>query len=72
MVWDYDMLSAKDFLGSISLNLEDIRQISESGNGKWFPLKDTKSGEILLKVKIISEDIQVGPYSDAPNGIFLG
>lgn len=50
----------KDYLGKVSLTLEDIRKLSCTDQSHWFTLKETKSGSVELKVKVLSEECEVG------------
>ena len=48
----------RDFLGSILLSVNDIKEVSDNeSKGKWFKLDSTKSGEIRISVKIITEQL---------------
>lgn len=49
----------KDYLGKVSLTLEDIRRLSTSDQSHWFALRGTKSGSVELKVKVLSEECEV-------------
>lgn len=49
----------KDYLGKVSLTLDDIRKLSNSDQSHWFPLKETKTGSIELKIKVLSEECEV-------------
>lgn len=49
----------KDYLGKVSLTLDDIRKLSNSDQSHWFSLKETKTGSIELKIKILSEECEV-------------
>lgn len=49
----------KDYLGKISLTLDDIRKLSNSDQSHWFSLKGTKTGSIELKIKVLSEECEV-------------
>lgn len=49
----------KDYLGKVSLTLEDIRKLSNSDQSHWFSLRGTKTGSIELKVKVLSEECEV-------------
>uniref|UniRef100_A0A646QE25 Tricalbin-1 n=1 Tax=Hemiscolopendra marginata TaxID=943146 RepID=A0A646QE25_9MYRI len=59
ILWDRDPLGMKDFLGSVTLTLDEIRQHSAKDCSEWFALKSAESGEIELKIKIISEDLEI-------------
>ncbi|XP_046627251.1 tricalbin-1-like isoform X1 [Neodiprion virginianus] len=56
MLWDHDTFGMKDYLGKVSLALEDIRKLSSSDQSHWFILKGTKSGSVELKIKVLSEE----------------
>lgn len=49
----------KDYLGKVSLTLDDIRKLSNSDQSHWFSLKETKTGSIELKIKVLSEECEV-------------
>lgn len=49
----------KDYLGKVSLTLDDIRKLSNSDQSHWFPLRGTKTGSIELKIKVLSEECEV-------------
>lgn len=49
----------KDYLGKVSLTLDDIRRLSNTDQAYWFALRGTKSGSLEIKVKILSEDCEV-------------
>lgn len=49
----------KDYLGKVSLTLDDIRKLSNSDQSHWFSLKGTKTGSIELKIKVLSEECEV-------------
>ncbi|GAB1862970.1 Protein piccolo [Camponotus japonicus] len=58
VLWDHDTFGMKDYLGKVSLTLEDIRKLSNSDQSHWFPLRGTKTGSIELKIKILSEECE--------------
>ena len=49
----------KDYLGKVSLTLEEIRKLSNTDQSYWFALRGTKSGSIELRVKVLSEECEV-------------
>lgn len=49
----------KDYLGKVSLTLDDIRKLSTSDQSHWFALRGTKTGSVELKIKILSEECEV-------------
>lgn len=57
-LWDHDAFG-KDFLGSVSLGETEVRQMSQSEVSTWWPLAGTKSGELELKLKVISDGYEV-------------
>ncbi|GAB6022448.1 hypothetical protein CHUAL_006561 [Chamberlinius hualienensis] len=57
VVWDDDTFG-KDFLGSISFKIEDVRRLALEDSSHWFVLKETKSGEIELKFRILGETVE--------------
>ncbi|XP_048513229.1 tricalbin-1-like isoform X3 [Athalia rosae] len=56
MLWDHDTFGMKDYLGKVSLTLDDIRKLSSSDQSHWFLLKGTKSGSVELRIKVLSEE----------------
>ncbi|XP_058799438.1 uncharacterized protein LOC131668950 isoform X2 [Phymastichus coffea] len=58
VLWDHDTFGMKDYLGKVSLTLEEIRRLSSSDQSYWFPLRGTKSGSIELKIKVLSEECE--------------
>ncbi|XP_011260825.1 uncharacterized protein LOC105254043 isoform X3 [Camponotus floridanus] len=58
VLWDHDTFGMKDYLGKVSLTLEDIRKLSNSDQSHWFPLRGTKTGSIELKIKVLSEECE--------------
>lgn len=49
----------KDYLGKVSLTLDDIRKLSNSDQSHWFTLRGTKTGSVELKIKVLSEECEV-------------
>ncbi|XP_071570518.1 uncharacterized protein [Temnothorax nylanderi] len=58
LLWDHDTFGMKDYLGKVSLTLDDIRKLSNSDQSHWFPLRETKTGSIELKIKVLSEECE--------------
>ncbi|XP_011687218.1 PREDICTED: uncharacterized protein LOC105449622 isoform X1 [Wasmannia auropunctata] len=58
VLWDHDTFGMKDYLGKVSLTLDDIRKLSNSDQSHWFPLRETKTGSIELKIKVLSEECE--------------
>jgi hypothetical protein len=57
IMWDRDPFFKKDFLGSLSFNLEDLKKHSLNlQNDGWFQLQRIRSGYIQLHFKVISEE----------------
>jgi hypothetical protein len=56
----------KDFLGSVTLTLEDIRKISSSDASQSCQLQGVKTGVVEIKVKVISEETEVRVSSYLP------
>lgn len=56
MVWDHDSFGMKDFLGSVSFSLEEIRQMSSLDCSTWYALQGVRTGEVELKIRVISDD----------------
>lgn len=59
MLWDHDTFGMKDFLGSVTLTLEDIRRISSSDASQSCQLQGVKTGVVEIKVKVISGENEV-------------
>ncbi|XP_020292383.1 uncharacterized protein LOC109858995 isoform X2 [Pseudomyrmex gracilis] len=57
VLWDHDTF-VKEYLGKVSLTLDDIRRLSNSDHSHWFQLKETKMGSVELKIKILSEECE--------------
>ncbi|KAL7288878.1 hypothetical protein TKK_0016848 [Trichogramma kaykai] len=58
VLWDHDTFGMKDYLGKVSLTLEEIRRLSNTDQSYWFVLRGTKSGSIELKIKVLSEECE--------------
>lgn len=58
LLWDHDTF-VKEYLGKVSLTLDDIRKLSNSDHSHWFQLKETKTGSVELKIKILPEECEV-------------
>ncbi|XP_051166323.1 uncharacterized protein LOC127284735 isoform X5 [Leptopilina boulardi] len=67
ILWDHDTFGMKDYLGKVSLTLEDIRRLSTSDQSHWFALRGTKSGSVELKVKVLSEECETQSTYTASN-----
>lgn len=63
-MWDHDAFG-RDFLGSVALKESDVRDLSHKDAPKWCTLEGTKSGQIEIRVKVISDDYEVN--SSVPN-----
>ncbi|EZA57907.1 hypothetical protein X777_01009 [Ooceraea biroi] len=59
VLWDHDTFGMKDYLGKVSLTLDDIRKLSNSDQSHWFSLRGTKTGSVELKIKVLSEECEV-------------
>ncbi|XP_065354006.1 uncharacterized protein LOC135948588 isoform X3 [Cloeon dipterum] len=55
VIWDHDVLGMKDFIGSVSLTVDEIRQFSALDTSQWKLLQGVKTGSVELRVKVISE-----------------
>jgi len=55
MLWDHDVFGMKDFLGSVTFALDDIRRYSALDAPQWFQLHGAKTGSVELKIKVISD-----------------
>ncbi|XP_049764744.1 uncharacterized protein LOC126094274 [Schistocerca cancellata] len=58
MLWDHDTFGMNDFLGSLSLGLDDIRRASLGDEALFFSLQGVRSGAVELKIRVISEDTE--------------
>ncbi|XP_076749904.1 uncharacterized protein LOC143422843 isoform X2 [Xylocopa sonorina] len=58
VLWDHDTFGMKDYLGKVSLTLDDIRRLSNNDQSHWFTLRGTKTGSVELKIKILSEEYE--------------
>ncbi|XP_015190898.1 PREDICTED: extended synaptotagmin-2-B isoform X4 [Polistes dominula] len=67
VLWDHDTFGMKDYLGKVSLTLEDIRKLSNSDQSHWFTLKGTKTGSVELKIKVLSEECETQSTYAASN-----
>ncbi|XP_012280537.1 tricalbin-1 [Orussus abietinus] len=67
MLWDHDTFGMKDYLGKVSLTLDDIRKLSVTDQSHWFVLRGTKSGSVELKVKVLSEECETQSTYAASN-----
>ncbi|XP_033211411.1 uncharacterized protein LOC117169247 isoform X2 [Belonocnema kinseyi] len=67
ILWDHDTFCMKDYLGKVSLTLEDIRRLSNSDQSHWFTLRGTKSGSVELKVKVLTEECETQSTYAASN-----
>ncbi|XP_071551358.1 uncharacterized protein [Panulirus ornatus] len=56
-LWDHDAFG-RDFLGSVSLREADVRQMSQGDAPVWCALEGTKSGQLEIRVKVISDDYE--------------
>jgi hypothetical protein len=57
----------KDFLGNVTLTLEDIRRISSLDASQSYQLQGIKTGSVEIKVKVISEETEVGMSNYFPS-----
>ncbi|XP_059178126.1 uncharacterized protein LOC131957377 isoform X2 [Physella acuta] len=70
-VFDKDVIS-KDFMGSLTLSIDDLKELSIKGTAEWFPLEKIKKGKLQLKCHVISKDglNQMKEGSPSPDGVF--
>ncbi|KAK3702728.1 hypothetical protein RRG08_042714 [Elysia crispata] len=54
-VFDKDMIS-NDFMGTLKLTLDQLKELSLKASSDWYPLEKTKSGKLQLKCHVISKD----------------
>ncbi|XP_043263343.1 tricalbin-3-like isoform X4 [Colletes gigas] len=67
VLWDHDTFGMKDYLGKVSLTLEDVRKLSNSDQSHWFTLRGTKTGSVELKIKVLSEECETQSTYAASN-----
>ncbi|XP_021917858.1 uncharacterized protein PYUK71.03c-like isoform X2 [Zootermopsis nevadensis] len=67
VLWDYDTFGMKDFLGNVTLTLEDIRKASNSDTSQSYQLQGVKTGAVEIKVKVISEETESQCYQPSIN-----
>ncbi|XP_060817891.1 uncharacterized protein LOC132908177 isoform X1 [Bombus pascuorum] len=58
VLWDHDTFGMRDYLGKVSLTLDDIRKLSSSDQSHWLMLRETKTGSVELKIKVLSEECE--------------
>ncbi|KAK7065907.1 hypothetical protein SK128_016336, partial [Halocaridina rubra] len=56
-LWDHDAFG-RDFLGSVTLKETEVRQMSVTDGPIWCALDGTKSGQLEIRVKLISDDYE--------------
>ncbi|GFO03794.1 extended synaptotagmin-1, partial [Plakobranchus ocellatus] len=54
-VFDKDMIS-NDFMGTVKLSLDQLKELSLKASSDWYSLEKTKSGKLQLKCHVISKD----------------
>ena len=67
VLWDHDTFGMKDYLGKVSLTLDDIRKLSNNDQSHWFTLRGTKTGSVELKIKVLSEECETQSTYAASN-----
>ncbi|XP_020623204.1 tricalbin-1-like [Orbicella faveolata] len=50
-VFDKDVFQ-NDFMGTVSLTVEEIKETSKKGGAQWFKLQEAESGEIQVQFKV--------------------
>ncbi|ELT88133.1 hypothetical protein CAPTEDRAFT_221179 [Capitella teleta] len=53
VVWDRDLLFKKDFLGSLSFTLDDLKKLSTQKTESWHSLQRIRSGHVQLGITVI-------------------
>ena len=71
-VFDHDKLGKDKSLGKVELDLADLEDMEdvEGDQGRWFPLKGVKSGQILISADILDSDNPSGqsaPFNNLSN-----
>ncbi|XP_017880570.1 uncharacterized protein LOC108625242 isoform X2 [Ceratina calcarata] len=67
VLWDHDTFGMKDYLGKVSLTLDNIRRLSDGDRSHWFTLRGTKTGAVELKIKVLSEECETQSTYAASN-----
>ncbi|XP_078344796.1 uncharacterized protein LOC144630322 isoform X2 [Oculina patagonica] len=50
-VFDKDVFQ-NDFMGTVSLTVDDIKEASKKGGPQWYKLQEAESGEIQVQIKV--------------------
>uniref|UniRef100_A0A0B7ARF5 Uncharacterized protein n=1 Tax=Arion vulgaris TaxID=1028688 RepID=A0A0B7ARF5_9EUPU len=64
-VFDKDVIS-KDFMGKLTLSIDQLKELSIKGTSDWFTLEKIKIGQLQLKCQVISKDT----FSAVPDAVF--
>ncbi|XP_069673106.1 uncharacterized protein [Periplaneta americana] len=67
VLWDHDTFGMKDFLGSVTISMEDIRRFSSSDASQSCQLQGVKTGVVEIKIKVISEETESQSYQPSNN-----
>ncbi|XP_055878797.1 uncharacterized protein LOC106052623 isoform X3 [Biomphalaria glabrata] len=54
-VFDKDVIS-KDFMGTLRLSLDELKELSLKGTSEWYSLDKIKNGKLQLKCQVIAKD----------------
>ncbi|KAL3874920.1 hypothetical protein ACJMK2_037872, partial [Sinanodonta woodiana] len=54
-MYDKDLIS-KDFLGKLTLTLEQMKELSHKGTSDWFTLQRTQSGQIQVRCSVTTKE----------------
>nr|CAD7432746.1 unnamed protein product [Timema monikensis] len=72
VLWDHDTFGTNDFLGSVSLSVEDIKRCSKLDLPQRWALQGVKTGVVEFRIKVIAEEPQapsssnnMAPYTPA-------
>nr|CAD7202198.1 unnamed protein product [Timema douglasi] len=65
VLWDHDTFGTNDFLGSVSLSVEDIKRCSKLDLPQRWALQGVKTGVVELRIKVIAEEPQAPSSSNS-------
>ncbi|KAK3591562.1 hypothetical protein CHS0354_041607 [Potamilus streckersoni] len=54
-LYDKDIIS-KDFLGKVTLTLEQMKELSHKGTSDWFTLQRTQSGQLQVRCSVTTKE----------------
>ncbi|CAG5128727.1 unnamed protein product, partial [Candidula unifasciata] len=70
-VFDKDVIS-KDFMGKLTLTIDQLKELSIKGSPEWFTLEKIKGGKLQLKCQVIAKDTlrNMKEQSKPADGVF--